>query len=117
MAMFVYPETSIKILLYPLWAWKVKNYLKNILNKDHQHIGIQFRIRDLSKKDASKAPKAEIKKKKFKRKICVISLNEDDSQIKKKKDDLNKNMNCSVQYLVDDLCYKKNEILGWWSLL
>jgi len=38
--------------------------LKNTLNKDHQHIGIQFRIRDLSKKDASKAPKEEIEKEK-----------------------------------------------------
>jgi len=62
MAMFVYPETSIKIPLYPLWAWKVKISFKNTLNKDHQHIEIKFRIRNLSKKDASKAPKAEIKK-------------------------------------------------------
>jgi len=47
MAMFVHPKTSIKFhyTLHEPEKWKIS--FKNTLNKDHQHVEIQFSIRDL----------------------------------------------------------------------
>jgi len=49
MAIFVYPKTLIKFHCTLFEPEKIKISFKNTPNKDHQHVGIQFRIRDLKK--------------------------------------------------------------------
>jgi len=112
----------IKFPLHPLWAWKIKISFKKIYPKQGSSVcwnsvqdkrSIKNIYRKKSKKKGGHIKSSRIKKKKEKRevkkKIGVINSNKDDWQNRKRKNEFSKNMNCFVQYLVDGLCYKKND--------